>query len=184
MEPKPTNWYCEANDQMIRPILTYGAPELEKESREVTVFDEELQQLAEDMLETMYAAPGVGLAAPQVGVNVRLIVVDITAGEEEGHQTVLVNPEVVERGGPQKEEEGCLSFPGITASVDRPEEVLVKGHDLSGNRVTVEADGLLARALCHEIDHLDGVLLIDRVSALKRDMIRRRIRKLKKAGEW
>jgi len=169
---------------MIRPILTYGAPELEEESHEVTDFNEELRQLAEDMLETMYSAPGVGLAAPQVGVNVRLVVVDPSAGEQEGHQAVLVNPEVVERGGRQKEEEGCLSFPGITATVDRPEHVRVKGQDLLGKTVELEAEGLMARALSHEIDHLDGVLLIDRVSALKRDMIKRKVRKLKKAGEW
>jgi peptide deformylase len=169
---------------MIRPILKYGAPELEQLSTEVTEFDEELGQLARDMLETMYAAPGVGLAAPQVGVNVRLIVVDPTAGEEQGHQTILANPEVVERVGRQKEEEGCLSFPGITTSVERPDRVLVKGNDLNGKEVEVDADGLLARALCHEIDHLDGVLFIDRVSKLRRDMIKRKINKLKKTGDW
>ena len=184
MEARQRRSKREADDQMIRPILTYGAPELEEESREVTDFSEDLQQLAEDMLETMYAAPGVGLAAPQVGVNVRLIVVDPTAGEQEGHQTVLVNPEVVERKGHQKEEEGCLSFPGMTATVDRPDIVLIKGQDLSGTKVELEAEGLMARALCHEIDHLDGVLFIDLVSALKRDMMKRKIRKLKKAGEW
>lgn len=169
---------------MIRPILKYGAPELERDSLEVKEFDDELRQLALDMLETMYAAPGVGLAAPQVGVNLRLIVVDPTAGEEQGHQTILANPEVLERDGRQKEEEGCLSFPSITATVDRPERVRVRGNDLKGNEVELQAEGLLARAICHEIDHLDGVLLIDRVSRLRRDMIKRRIRKLVKAGDW
>ena len=169
---------------MIRPILKYGAPELEEVSVEVTEFGQELSQLARDMLETMYAAPGVGLAAPQIGVNVRLIVVDPTAGEEQGNQTILANPEVVERAGRQKEEEGCLSFPGITATVERPDRVRIKGKDLDGNDVELEADGLLARALCHEIDHLDGVLLVNRVSKLRRDMIRRRINRLKKAGDW
>jgi len=169
---------------MIRTILKYGAPELEKESCEVTDFNHDLRQLAEDMLETMYAAPGIGLAAPQVGVNLRLIVVDPTAGEKQGHQTILANPEVVEREGRQKEEEGCLSFPGITTTVDRPEHVRVKGRDLEGNEVELEAEGLIARALCHEIDHLDGVLLIDRISMLKRDMIKRKIRKLIKTGDW
>ena len=169
---------------MIRTILKYGAPELEKESVEVTDFNHDLRQLAEDMLETMYAAPGVGLAAPQVGVNLRLIVVDPTGGEKQGHQLILANPEVVERQGHQKEEEGCLSFPGITTAVDRPEKVRIKGRDLEGSGVELEAEGLMARALCHEIDHLDGVLFIDRVSALKRDMIRRKIRKLKKTGGW
>jgi peptide deformylase len=169
---------------MVRVILKYGAPELERESSEVTEFNDDLKQLAEDMLETMYAAPGVGLAAPQVGVNLRLIVVDPTAGEQQGHQTVLVNPEVLDQKGRQKEEEGCLSFPGITTSVDRPEFVLVKGQDLEGNVVELEVEGLEARAICHEIDHLDGVLFIDRVSRLKRDMIKRKIRKLVKAGDW
>jgi peptide deformylase len=169
---------------MIRTILKYGAPELERKSLVVTDFDGELKQLAEDMLETMYAAPGVGLAAPQVGVNLRLIVIDPTAGEEQGHQRILVNPEVIERDGHQKEEEGCLSFPGITTSVDRPELVRVKAQDLEGGDVEFEADGLLARAICHEIDHLDGVLFIDRVSRLKRDMIKRRIRKRVKVGDW
>ena len=169
---------------MIRTILKYGAPELEQESRKVTEFDQELKELAEDMLETMYSAPGVGLAAPQVGVNLRLIVVDPTAGEKQGHQIVLVNPEVIERNGCQKEEEGCLSFPSITSTVERPEHVRVRGQDLAGNEVEQEADGLMARALCHEIDHLDGVLLIDRVSMLRRDMIKRKIRKLMKAGDW
>jgi len=169
---------------MIRTILKYGAPELQKDSLAITDFNHQLRELAEDMLETMYAAPGVGLAAPQVGVNLRLIVVDPTAGERQGHQTILANPEVLDRNGHQKEEEGCLSFPGITTTVDRPEHVRVKGQDLDGNEVEVEADGLMARALCHEIDHLDGVLFIDRVSALKRDIIKRKIRKLKKAGEW
>lgn len=169
---------------MIRTILKYGAPELERQSLEVTDFDDQLKQLAQDMLETMYAAPGVGLAAPQVGVNLRLIVVDPTAGEEKGHQTILVNPEVVEHDGQQKEEEGCLSFPGITTSIERPEHVRVKGQDLDGNPIAMEAEGLMARAICHEIDHLDGVLFINRVSRLKRDMIKRKIRKLVKVGEW
>lgn len=169
---------------MIRPILKYGAPELEKGSREITSFDNELRELAEDMLETMYAAPGVGLAAPQVGVNLRLIVVDPTAGEEQGYQTILANPEIVDRLGHQKEEEGCLSFPGVTTLVDRPEHVRVRAKDLEGNEVELEAEGLMARALCHEIDHLDGVLFINRVSALKRDIIKRKIRKLRKNGEW
>ena len=169
---------------MIRPILKYGAPELEKESLEVTEFNGDLRQLAEDMLETMYAAPGVGLAAPQVGVNLRLIVVDPTAGEEQGHQTVLANPEVVDERGHQKEEEGCLSFPGIITPVDRPERVRVRARDLDGGEVELEAEGLMARALCHEIDHLDGILFINRISALRRDILKRKIRKLKKTGEW
>jgi peptide deformylase len=169
---------------MIRPISKYGAPELEKESPSVSEFDDELKSLAEDMLETMYAGRGVGLAAPQVGVNLRLIVVDPTGGEERGHQLILVNPEVVDESGQQKEEEGCLSFPEITAVVERPQQIRVTAQNLDGDRFEVVADNLLARAICHEIDHLDGVLFIDRISILKRDMIKRRVRKLVKAGDW
>jgi peptide deformylase len=169
---------------MIRPILKYPDPELEKICRPVELFDESLRRLAEDMLETMYAAPGVGLAAPQVGVKVRLIVVDPTAGAEKGHQVVLVNPEILEESGSQREEEGCLSIPGITAVVERPLGVRVRGRDLQGKPVEVEGEQLLARVLCHEIDHLDGILYFSRLSPLKRDLLKRKIRKLIRAGEW
>lgn len=169
---------------MIRPILTYGAPELQQKSKPVEHFGDDLRQLATDMLETMYAAPGIGLAAPQVGVNLRLIVVDITGGAEEGNQFVLVNPEIHDPGGTQRGEEGCLSIPGITALVDRPLHVRVTGFDLEGNPVELEAEELLARAMCHEVDHLDGVLYIDRLSMTKRDLIKRKIKRMIRAGEW
>ena len=170
--------------EMIRPILKYGAEELERKSAPVETFDDDLEQLAADLLETMYAAPGIGLAAPQVGINIRLIVVDITAGEEAGHQLVLVNPEVVDSSGSHKDEEGCLSIPGFTAMVKRPQQIRVKAQNLEGEALDLEAEDLLARALCHEIDHLDGILYLDRIYALKRDMIRRKIRRMMKNGEW
>lgn len=169
---------------MIRSIVKYPSPELEKVCTPITNFNSELRQLANDMLETMYSAPGIGLAAPQVGVNTRLIVVDITAGHEEGHQFVLVNPEVTEFSGKQKEEEGCLSIPGLTATVERPSWVRVRAQDLEGNEFEIEADELLARVLCHEIDHLEGILYLDRLSPLKRDLLKRKIKKLIRAGEW
>lgn len=169
---------------MIRPILKYGAPELETKSPSITRFNEEIKTLAEDMLETMYAAPGVGLAAPQVGVNLRLMVIDITGGEEQGHQIVFTNPEITAEEGTEEAEEGCLSIPGFTAVVERPGKVHVVGQDLEGNPQELDAEGLLARAVCHEIDHLDGILYLDRTSVLRRDLIKRKIRKLVRAGEW
>ncbi len=150
----------------------------------VQIFDASLRQLADDLLETMYAAPGIGLAAPQIGINTRLIVVDITSGAEPGQRLVLANPSLLEQEGFQKDEEGCLSIPGFTAVVERPQQIRVQAQDLRGERLELEAGDLLARALCHEIDHLDGILYLDRVSRLKRDMIKRKIRKLIKKGEW
>lgn len=169
---------------MIRPILKYGAPELVQVSEPIEDFDDELKELANDLLETMYAAPGIGLAAPQVGVNRRLIVVDVTSGQEKDSQLVLVNPKVTHKEGSQKGEEGCLSIPGFSAVVVRPMEVEIEACDVEGRPVRVRASELQARALCHEIDHLDGILYLDRVSALKRDLIKRKIRKLVRAGEW
>ena len=169
---------------MIRAVLKYGAPELETKSSSVIQFDDEIKRLAQDMLETMYAAPGIGLAAPQVGVNLRLIVIDISGGEEKGHQIVFANPEITEQEGSEEGEEGCLSIPGFTVVVERPSRVHVVGQDLEGNPQEIEAEGLLGRVLCHEVDHLDGILYLDRVSVLKRDLIKRKIRKLMRAGEW
>ncbi len=169
---------------MIRPILKYGAPELQLKSRPVEHFDQELKSLARDLLQTMYAAPGIGLAAPQVGINLRLTVIDITGGEEKGHQIVLANPKITEQEGSQKGEEGCLSIPEFTAPVERPQQVRVEAQDLDGNPIDVEGSDLLARAICHEIDHLDGILYIDRISRLKREMIKRKIQKLVRSGEW
>ncbi len=169
---------------MIRPILKYGASELELKSQPVQRFDDELKTLVQDLLQTMYAAPGIGLAAPQVGINLRLTVIDISGGEEKGNQMVLVNPELRGQEGSEKGEEGCLSIPGFTALVERPQKVRVAAQDLDGNPIDVEGSDLLARVMCHEIDHLDGVLYIDRISHLKREIIKRKIQKLVRAGEW
>ena len=169
---------------MIRPILKYGASELQTKSSPITQFDGQLKTLAQDMLETMYAAPGIGLAAPQVGVNLRLIVIDISGGDGKGHQIIFANPEITEQEGTQKSEEGCLSVPRFMAVLERPGQVHVVGQDLEGHPQEIDAEGLLARALCHEIDHLDGLLYLNRVSALKRDLIKRKIGKLVRAGEW
>ena len=169
---------------MIREIIKYGRPELVRKSDPVEVFDGELKQLAHDMLETMYAASGVGLAAPQVAVNVRLFVADITSGQESGHQIVMVNPEITLAEGIQDGEEGCLSIPGFNANVERPYRIHVRGQNLDSEPVKLDAEEFLARAVCHEIDHLDGILYWDHISALKRDMIKRKIKKLVKAGEW
>lgn len=169
---------------MIRPIVKYPAPGLEKICTPVSDFNSDLEELAGDMFETLYSAPGIGLAAPQVGVNVRLIVVDVTAGQEDGYQLVFVNPEVIEHLGRQKEEEGCLSVPGLTAKVERPTWVRVKAQDLEGNEFEIEGEELLARVLSHEIDHLEGIVYLDRLSPLRRDLLRRKIKKLIRAGEW
>ena len=169
---------------MIRTVLKFGAPELQRRSEPVEEFDGKLRALARDMLETMYAAPGIGLAAPQVGINVRLLVVDISGGEEKGNRIVLANPEILEQAGEQRGEEGCLSIPGFTAMVDRPQRIRITGQDPRGNRVEMEAEDLLARVLCHEVDHLDGVLYLDRISFFKRDLIKRKIRKLTRSGDW
>jgi peptide deformylase len=150
----------------------------------VTSFDNELETLARNMAESMYAAPGVGLAAPQVGVLKRLIVVDVTVGEKAGNLITLVNPEIVNAEGDQYEEEGCLSIPNFTGKVHRPIRVVVSGKDLQGQEKIVEGEGLLSRVLAHEIDHLNGILFIDHLGAIKRDIIKRKIRKKVRAGEW
>jgi peptide deformylase len=150
----------------------------------VTNFDESLERLIADMVDTMYAAPGIGLAAPQVGVALRVAVIDLTAGKRGGELLTLVNPEFVERDGMQLEEEGCLSLPGFNATVARPARAVVRAIDRSGNERVIEGTGLLARALQHEIDHLDGLLFLDRLRGIRRDLIVRKIRKLQRAGRW
>lgn len=168
----------------IRPILKLGEEQLQKRSEPLTEFAGSLEGLVHDMVQTMYAAPGVGLAAPQIGINLRLIVIDITVGEAPDQLIVMANPEMVEHEGEQREEEGCLSVPGYSGVVPRPAWVKVRGQDLKGNEITMEGTELLARAFCHEIDHLDGTLFIDRLGALKRDLIRRKIRKQMRQGTW
>ena len=169
---------------MIRPILRYGEQGLHASAEPVTQFDEPLQRLIDDMIETMYAAPGIGLAATQVGVPLRAIVIDLSVGRKADDLIVMVNPEFVSRDGTQLEEEGCLSAPGFNATVVRPAKAVVKGFTREGHETTVEAEGLLARAFQHELDHLDGVVFIDRLRGIKRDLIVRRIQKLRKSGKW
>lgn len=169
---------------MIMKILKYGAPELRAQSERITDFDGSLQKIVADMFETMYSEPGIGLAAPQVGLNIRLATVDLSVGEEEGKKMVICNPEIVSAEGSQRSDEGCLSIPGFSEGVTRPQNLVVEAQDLEGKDLRIEAEGLLARCLCHEIDHLNGVLFIDHLSSLKRTLIKNRIRKLAKAGEW
>jgi peptide deformylase len=169
---------------MIRPILRYGDHALHARAQPVTVFDDDLQRLIDDMIETMYAAPGIGLAATQVGVPLRVCVIDLSVGRAAGDLIVMVNPEFVTREGTQFEEEGCLSAPGFNATVVRPSRVVVKGLDRHGQPQTLDGTGLLARAFQHEIDHLDGTVFIDRLRGIKRDLIVRKISKLRKSGKW
>ena len=159
-------------------IRHYPDPVLKQKAEPVTEFTPELRQLAQDMVETMYAAPGVGLAAPQVGVSKRLTVIDCAPKDEEPALLVLVNPEIIARQGECHEEEGCLSVPGYYAKVDRSAQVRVRFQDLDGTAHVIEADGLMAIACQHEIDHLDGVLFVDHLSPLKRSMFRKKWQKL------
>jgi peptide deformylase len=170
---------------MIYPIVKYGDPVLERQGETVEEFDApELHKLIEDMFETMYAARGVGLAAPQIGISRRIAVIDISGGEGPPKKLVLINPEIVRNEGKQVTEEGCLSVPGYREPVRRGASVTVRAQNVKGETFETTGDELLARALQHEVDHLNGRLYISRISALKRDLIRRRIRKQQKAGEW
>jgi peptide deformylase len=169
---------------VIRPILKYGDSILLEPARRVDAITPDIERLIDDMIETMYAAPGVGLAAPQVGVPLRIFVVDLSLGRDPGALIVMVNPEFVSRDGLQLEEEGCLSVPGFNATVVRPLHAVVKGLSRDGSEQVHEGTELLARAFQHEIDHLDGKLFIDHLRGIKREMIVRRIRKLTRAGKW
>jgi peptide deformylase len=166
----------------IRPIVKYGETVLHQESEPVSNNDESIHALYEDMVATMYAAPGIGLAAPQIGVPLRVIVIDLSVGEERSKLIRLVNPEILEREGEQKHEEGCLSIPGYAGSPIRPARVVARGIDPDGKERVYEATELLARAFCHEIDHIDGLLFVDRLSPLKRDLMKRRLRKRAREG--
>lgn len=167
-----------------RTLVKYPDPGLQKACEPVTEFGEELRRLADDMVETMRAEAGIGLAAPQVGEAVQLTVIDLSGGAEPDQLIKLVNPRLEVEEGELRDEEGCLSFPEVILTVPRPARVVVSGQDVDGEPVTIEAEGLLARCLHHEIDHLNGVLFIDRVSPIKRDMTRRRIAKRIRAGDW
>ena len=167
----------------ILPIRIYPDPVLRVRCPEVEQFDAELAKLAQDMVETMYAAPGIGLAAPQVGVELRLAVVDTSVGDEEESLHYFVNPEIVEETGRDFDEEGCLSIPGVTEKLSRPAAIKVKALDLEGEPFEIAADGLFARAICHEVDHLDGVLFVDRVVGLRKERAKRQLRRLGKQTE-
>jgi peptide deformylase len=162
---------------MIRPILTYPDPFLKKKAASVAVINDSVRSLVQDMVETMYHAPGIGLAAPQVGAGQRVIVIDLSVGEEPGGLIVAINPVIIHAEGESYEEEGCLSVPEYAANVRRHAQVVVKAFDLDGNEYTRRAEGLLAIAFQHEIDHLDGILYVDHLSPLKRGIFRKRYRR-------
>jgi peptide deformylase len=169
---------------MIYPIVKFPDPVLQQPAEPVTVFDAELRKLVDDMFTSMYDAQGIGLAAPQIGISKRLTVIDLSFQKKPEDKIVLINPEVIEIKGRQVEEEGCLSLPEIRDRVVRAAEVKVRAQDAEGKPIEVEGTELLARAIQHEIDHLDGILFIFRLSRLKRDLQLRKIRKLQRAGEW
>jgi peptide deformylase len=169
---------------MVYPIVKFPDPILQRPTEPVTVFDDDLRKLVDDMFESMYAAHGIGLAAPQIGIPKRLTVIDLSFQKAPEEKIALINPEVVTKEGKIFEEEGCLSLPDIREKVSRAAKVKIRAQDLKGNWFERDADELLARAFQHEIDHLDGILVIFRISALKRDFVLRKIRKLQRAGEW
>jgi peptide deformylase len=169
---------------MIRPIVKYGDQVLHSPAKNVTDVTGDLQALIDDMVETMYAAPGVGLAATQVGVPVRVFVIDISVGRKAGSLLTFINPEFAERDGMQLEEEGCLSLPGFNATVARPARAVVKGLDRHGKEQVIEGTSLLARAFQHEMDHLDGKVFVDRLRGIKRQLIVRKIKKMTRTGTW
>ena len=169
---------------MIRSILRYGEDVLHRPARNVDEVTPEIQALITDMIDTMYAASGIGLAAPQVGVPLRLFVADPSGGHDPDALVVLINPRFVERSGTQNEDEGCLSMPGFNAAVSRPARAVVRGLDRDGSLHDVEGTGVLARAFGHEMDHLDGTLFVDRLRGIRREMMLRKIRKLRRSGKW
>jgi peptide deformylase len=169
---------------VLRPILKFGDTTLHQKAAPVGEITPEIDRLIADMVETMYAAPGIGLAAPQVGVPLRIFVIDLSMGHDAKALIAFVNPEFVERDGMQFEEEGCLSLPGFNATVVRPSRAVVKGLDRHGQPQQIEGTGLLARAFQHEMDHLEGTLFVDRLRGLKRDLIVTKIRKLTRSGKW
>jgi peptide deformylase len=169
---------------MIYPIVKYGHPVLETPAKKVTVFDGDLKKLIEDMFESMYAAHGVGLAAPQIGISKRIAVIDVTFKEDPGAKLVLINPEIIHTEGRATLSEGCLSLPEFRENVIRPKKVTVRAQDVTGKVFEKTGEDLLARAFVHETDHLHGKLYIQHISRLKRDLIKRKIKKLMKQGEW
>ena len=168
----------------VRPILVYGDPRLEAPNEPVVDFTDDLRILIEDLFETGCHAPGLGLAAPQVGVNLRLATIDLSVGKNPDDRIVLANPEIVHRQGKTSLEEGCLSFPGLFTTIERPSSLSVRAQDEAGRWRTFDADGLLAQAVCHEIDHLDGVLLVHHLRGMKKRLFMRRVEKMRKLGIW
>ena len=174
----------ETKKGKIHEVVKWPDPVLQKPGEKVTVFDGKLKRLTEEMFDSMYAAQGIGLAAPQIAISKRITVIDVSFKKNPADRIVLINPEIIEREGKQVEEEGCLSLPEIREKVSRAAKVKVKAQDVTGEWFEVEGEELLARAFQHEIDHLDGVLFIDRLSRLKRDLVIRKMKKLIKNGEW
>jgi peptide deformylase len=174
----------KSSNKKIHEVVKYPDPVLAKRGEPVTVFDADLKKLVEEMFDSMYAAQGIGLAAPQIAISKRIAIVDISFQKNPEEKIVLINPEIIDREGKQVEEEGCLSLPDIREKVARAEWVKVKAQDVTGKWVEIEGEELLARALQHEIDHLDGILFIDHLSRLKRDLVLRKIKKMQKNGEW
>jgi peptide deformylase len=174
----------EKSNGKIHEVVKWPDPVLAKPGEKVTVFDAKLKKLTEEMFESMYVAQGIGLAAPQIAISKRITVIDVSFKKNPADRIVLINPEIVEREGKQVEEEGCLSLPEIREKVSRAAKVKVRAQDVTGKWFEMEGEELLGRAIHHEIDHLDGVLFIDRLSRLKRDLVIRKIKKLIKNGEW
>jgi len=165
-------------------IVKWPAPILDMPADPVSQFDDKLKQLVSDMFETMYSAPGVGLAAVQVGVPKRLFVMDCSAGKDPDQRVVMINPDVIHVEGEQNGEEGCLSFPGIFTPVERSLRAIVRAHDINGNEFELDDTELIARCMLHETDHCDGIVFLDKMSSLKRELVKRKIRKLQKTGKW
>ncbi len=165
-------------------IVTWPDPVLDTPAEPVTEFDDDLKRLIGNMFETMYAAPGVGLAAVQVGVSKRLFVMDCSAGKDPDQRVVMVNPEVIHVEGEQNGEEGCLSFPGIFTPVERSLRAVVRAHDMNGSEFEIDHTELTARCMLHETDHCDGIVFLDKMSVLKRELVKRKIKKLQKTGKW
>jgi peptide deformylase len=168
----------------VLKLVTWPNPILETPADPVTKFDDDLRKLADDMFETMYAAPGVGLAGVQVGIAKRLFVMDCSAGKDKSSRYFMANPEIILQEGKQDGEEGCLSIPGIYSKVQRSMRVIARGHDLNGKQYEIEGIELEGRCLLHETDHCDGILYVNRITPLKREIVKRKVRKLQKAGEW
>jgi peptide deformylase len=168
----------------VHPILVYGDPRLEAENGPVEAFDDEFRVLVEDLFETGWGAPGLGLAAPQIGVNLRVATIDLSVGKDPEARIVLANPEIVHSQGRVNLEEGCLSFPGLFTTIERPSALIVRAQDEHGEWRDIEGDGLLAQAVCHEMDHLDGKLLVHHLRGMKKRLFMRRVEKMRKLGVW